>query len=284
MEKLLSELEEQGFLLTKDTDGGPVMHLYRPCRITVSETVVEELRNAYIPGEEIGGVFWAKPSMNGIEREYVLEKVSFIRNAIEDKRRTDEMNKSNTYFEDPKDKAIAYNAVFASGCLPIDFHTHPTKGKNFFQSILNFEFQTDLSEQDKKESYRPITIGSKKLLMPRALMVGNELRNREIFIGVYNGYISPTGFEVAKVKVQRQNSERAVNFFGSIKLTEFQVVIVLICVLVFIYLLFRYPKVMVPMLLAAGTLLPSLMINTESLSDPEYFNRLTAGKGNIYIP
>ena len=84
MEQKLLEYKNAGFLDTKIVDGDELLHLTTPCRFRVTENIVTDLKKNYKADEEISGVLWAKPTTKNGEIIHVIDKVSYIRNAIED--------------------------------------------------------------------------------------------------------------------------------------------------------------------------------------------------------
>jgi hypothetical protein len=180
MEQKLLEYKNAGYLDTKIVDGDELLHLATPCRFRVTENIVSDLKKNYKADEEIGGVFWAKPTTKNGEIIYIIDKVSYIRNAIEDNPRNDNRNKSNAYLPDSKQLNQTLNDLFLQGYLPVKFHTHPVKGTNFLHSLTYTNLMTETSEQDKRESSHHLVIGSKKLLMPRGLIVGNDISSSDI--------------------------------------------------------------------------------------------------------
>jgi hypothetical protein len=168
MEQKLIEYKKSGFLDIKTVDGREIFHLTTPCRFRVTENIVCDLKKNYKADEQIGGVLWAKPTFKDGEIINSINKVSYIRNAIEDNTRADDRNKSNAYLSDFKELNKALNDLFLKGYLPVKFHTH--------QNLTSVS-----SKQDKRESTLPFIVGNKKLLMPQGRIVGND-----VFIEVYN--------------------------------------------------------------------------------------------------
>jgi hypothetical protein len=180
MEQKLIEYKNAGYLDTKIVDGVELLHLTTPCRFKITENIVTDLKKNYKTDEEIGGVLWAKPTTKNGEIIHIIDNVSYIRNAIEDNPRTDHRNKSNAYLPDSKQLNTTLNALFLQGYLPLKFHTHLVKGTNFLHSLTYPNLMTETSEQDKRESSHHLVIGSKKLLMPRGLIVGSDISSNDI--------------------------------------------------------------------------------------------------------
>lgn len=284
MEHKLLEYKNVGYLDTKIVDGAEILHLATPCRFRVAENIVTDLKKNYKTDEEIGGVLWAKPTTKDGEIIHIIDKVSYIRNAIEDNPRNDNRNKSNAYLPDSKQLNQTLNDLFLQGYLPVKFHTHPVKGTNFLHSLTYPNLMTETSEQDKRESSLPHIIGDKKLLMPRGLIVGNDISSSDIFIGVYNGFIAPTEFENSKKKIQQENFNKTADLVSTINLTDGQKVGLAIGAALLLFVIVKYPKHSLPVIIGLGATLPLLMTNTHNIDNPNYFNKLSFGSADIFIP
>lgn len=284
MEQKLIEYKNAGFLDTKTVEGNELFHLATPCRFRITENIVTNLKNSYKSDEEIGGVLWAKPTTKDGEIIHIIDKVSYIRNAIEDNPRADDRNKSSAYLPDFKELNQTLNDLFLQGYLPVKFHTHPVKGTNFLHSLTYPNLMTETSEQDKRESSLPHLIGNKKLLMPRGLIVGNDISSSDIFIGVYNGFIAPTEFENSKKKIQQENFNKTADLVSTINLTDGQKVGLAIGAALLLFVIVKYPKYSLPVIIGLGASLPLLMTNTHNIDNPNYFNKLSFGSADIFIP
>ena len=284
MKKYLNELQQSGFLQIKQIDNEVLFHISTPCVFRIESDIVQSLKKNYIPTEEIGGILSAKPSLINNERIFVIDKVNYVRNAIEDNPRTDGLNKSNAYLPDFKQLNQENSNTLKQNCLPISFHTHPTKSTEHFKTIINQNFQTDTSDQDKRESELPIKIDGQKLLMPRCLIVGDAILSTDVFIGVYNGFISPVDFNKSKKKVMDENIRKTADFFSSIDLTTGQKIGLGIGAALLIFSVIKYPKYSLPVLFGLASTAPLLLTNTQNIERPEYFNRLSFGYADIYIP
>lgn len=284
MEQKLLEYKNAGYLDTKIFDGDELIYLTTPCRFRVTENIVTDLKKNYKTDEEIGGVLWAKPTTKDGEIIHIIDKVKYIRNAIEDNLRNDNRNKSNSYLPDSKQLNQTLNDVFLQGYLPVKFHTHPVKGTNFLHSLTYTNLMTETSEQDKRESSHHLVIGSKKLLLPRGLIVGNDISSSDIFIGFYNGFIAPTEFENSKKKIQQKNFQKTADLVSSINLSDGQKIGLAIGAALLLFVIVKYPKHSLPVIIGLGATLPLLMTNTHNIENPNYFNKLSFGSADIFIP
>lgn len=284
MEKYLSKLQQSDFLQTKEINNENLFHITTPCVFRLEADMVQSLKKNYKSDEEIGGVLSAMPTMNNNEKVYLISKVCYVRNAIEDNPRKDGKNKSNAYLPDLTQLNNELSNIIKQGCLPIKFHTHPTDGYEYFQTIINQNYQTDTSDQDKRESESPINIAGQKLLMPRCLIVGNAISTSDIFIGVYGGFVAPVSFDTSKRKIMDENIKKTADYFSNLNLSNGQKIGLGIGAALLVFSLIKYPKYSLPVLFGLAATAPILLTNTQNIDRPEYFNRLTFGNADIYIP
>lgn len=284
MEQQLTDYKNAGYLVTKIVDGDELLHLAAPCRFRITENIVADLKRNYTSDEEIGGVLWLKPTTKEGEIIHIIDNVSYVRNAIEDNPRADHRNRSNAYLPDSKELHKTLNDLLLQGYLPVTFHSHPVKGTDFLQSLIYSNLMTETSDQDKRESSTYLKIGNKMLLMPRGLIVGNDISNSDIFIGVYNGFIAPTEFENSKKKIQQENLNKIADLVSAINLTDRQRVGMAIGAVLLLFVIAKYPKHSLPVIIGLVATLPLLMTNTHKIDNPNYFNKLSLGSADILIP
>ncbi|MBK8926675.1 MAG: hypothetical protein IPM74_12395 [Crocinitomicaceae bacterium] len=284
MEAHLIAYRKTGLLDSKNTNGNDLLILTTPSKFIFTEEVVSLLKNKYKADEEVGGMLWVKPQGEKESVIYLVEKVSFIRNAIEDKPRADQLNKSNAYLPDADESNTVLSEISSGGYLPMKFHTHPVKGANFLQEISYSYLKTETSDQDKFESTFPLKIGTTSLLMPRCLIVGNDSFNSDLFIGIYNGFVAPQGFEDSKKNIQAENIERAARIVSSLKLTDNQKMGIGLGAALMIFAAIKYPKYSFPVIMSLAARLPLMLSSTDQIKNPPYYNRLTKGRAEIFIP
>ena len=142
----------------------------------------------------------------------------------------------------------------------------------------------DHSEQDIRESFPYFKIGDQMLLMPRGLIVSNDILNSDIFIGLYNGFIAPTEFENSKKKIQQENLYKIGDLVSAINLTDRQRVGMAIGAALLLFVIIKYPKHSLPVITALASILPLFMTNTHNIDNPNYFNKLSLGSADILIP
>ncbi|MDP2385630.1 MAG: hypothetical protein Q8M29_04615 [Bacteroidota bacterium] len=291
---LTQELIGKGFIKNVTIKNDTFLIVNTPCRIKVIQKEVTKLRTNYLDNEEIGGVMRAKPTILNGERIFVIEEVKFVRNAIEDKPHYDKktgrlLTKEHAYLLDSKEFADARKQFFELGCLPIRFHSHPTRGRNIFDGLMNQQLQTDTSEQDQIESKSFDLLENQKILMPRGLIVGNKDLGNDLFIGFYDGFIAPLGFDESKRKVHQEQINRLGNSISekvsSWNLSDEEKIIYGIGgALILGYLLYKGKKFSFPVIIGLAVVVPVLLTNTGSIEKPNYFNKLSFGDADIYLP
>ena len=284
MENFIANLHSKGFLEIKSENGENIFYLSTPCRFRIEANIVSDLKNKYIVDEEIGGVLWAKPIIVNEEKVYRIDKVSYIRNTIEDKPRNDHRKKSNAYRPDLTDLENVLHKNFSQEYLPLRFHTHPVKGLDFIDSLTKTLLQSETSSQDQSSSSIPYDIENIKLLLPRGLIVGNDIFKEDIFIGFYNGFVAPLDFEQSKMKVQEENIKKTTDIISKNNLNDGQKIGLLIGVLLLLFVIVKYRKYNIPVFLSLSATLTLLLTNTQNIENPSYFNKLTFGSVDIYIP
>lgn len=284
MEQKIIEYKNTGYLDAKNVDGVELNYLTTPCRFIIDEKIVADLKRNYKTDEEIGGVLWAKPTNKDANIIYFIDKVSYFTNAIEYYPRADHRNKTNAYLPDSKQRQQILYDLFSQGYLPLEFHSHPVKGTDFLQSLTNPHLSAETSQQDKVEIFQPYALGKKRLLMPRVLVVGNDILSRDIFIGVYNGFIAPKEFENSKKKMQEKNLDKIKDLVSMIKITDGQKLGFSIGVALLLFVIAKYPRYSWPIIIGLGATLPLLMTNTDNVENPNYFCKLSFGNAEIFIP
>ena len=276
-------LSKTDYLTFKENEEGEkIYHIKSPCTFIIKDEIVKKLESQYLPEEEIGGIIWVKPKNKDDKYEFVSDKVTFIRNAIEDKPKERGRTRKNSYLPDTKVLNETYLEVFKSGYLPIRFHSHPTKGNDFLNEFMKFNLSRETSEQDRKVSEYPLNIGEEKLLLPRGLIVGNNKISGDIFIGVYNGFIAPKGFKETKDEVVKENMDKAFEAASNIKLTDNQKIFAGIAVFLLLVVIVKYRKHSLPIILGLGAMIPSMLENTNKKS--KYYSQSSTGDVILEIP
>jgi len=293
MEDFLSNLQDMSFLKEVVIENQKVLQITTPCRFNIKDQIVKSLKDNYKPSEEIGGVFWARPKIIEGEKVYIIDNITYLRNAIEDYNFHDErglkLTRQAAYLADSIETNDCLINVFSNNYLPVKFHTHPTHGKDLIKQYSLQHLQSETSFQDKLESNSLITIFQKNLILPRGLIVGNPSISADIFIGLYNGFISPTGFDESKKETLKKNFDKIANSVSDkisrLNLSDSELAIYSIFAIFFLgYFIYRTRKYSIPAILSLTAFAPTLLTNTTSIDQPKYFNKLAFGEANIYIP
>ena len=293
---LTDELIEKGFIRSVNIKNEQVFILTTPCKFIVLKEMVMKLKVNYLDYEEIGGVMQAKPTIENGEMVYVVDKVEFVRNAIEDNEIVGEdgkiLNKSNAYLEDRLEYDGKREQILNARCLPIFFHTHPTRGTTLFENISNQKIQTNTSEPDRRHSKKFDLIDMKNILIPRGLVVGNKDLGDDLFLGLYDGFIAPAGFEESKRKVEQENMMSIGNSISdgisSWNLSKNEKIALGIGAALMLGGIYHTRKYSVPVIFGLGilgvALLATSATTTTTIERPNYYNRLLFGDAHIYIP
>lgn len=284
MSNIIDLLQQKGFVCSTLIDQKEVFHLTVPCKVRILSDTILNLKSSYLPNEETGGLLWAKPTTEGSEKIYIVDDVTYVRNAIEDKPRTDGLTKAGAYLPDTKEFYAAIEKIFQKGYLPIDFHTHPSQRKSINFSIANEYLKNETSDADRFESNVTYPIGGRNLLLPRALITGNFITGQDIFIGLYNGGIAPVDFETTKEKVRERKMENMVKKAQSIEFSPEAKLAFAIAALLLIILIIRYPKQSLAGILAVAAIGHLLLSTQNSEDNPDYFTMLSDGNAEINLP
>lgn len=285
--EIISELQQQSILIEQSAGGEKVYSLDRPAKLIFEESITDMIRSRYKADEEIGGILWVKPERKEKELETVLnvEKISFIRNAIEDNKRTDKRTKKDAYLFDRKEFLEEYAECVKAEFLPFKFHTHPTDGTDLMDEWQHTMNNWETSNADINESQLfEIAEANCKLILPRVLIVGHGRFSDEFFYGVYGGMVSPNGFKESKEIVQKKHLE---NFFEKTVKTQFNdrdKALLFVGLAALLFIVVRYRKTSIPVLLSLGLLVPAFLTNTDSIEAPKYFSKTKRGKIEILIP
>lgn len=288
MSNLIKTLYNSGYLVKAADQDNLIYHLARPCRFEIKQNIVDSLKSRYLPDEEIGGILWINPIKIDDEYVFMIDKVSYIRNSIEDTVYKDKVGnirtRKDTYLSDAKTYSEEVNKVLAVNCLPLKFHSHPTQGKSVIESLNKQEWHTETSDQDVIESSKPLELGNDSLLLPRALIVGNGDFSNDIFIGLYGGFIAPNGFGESKEIIRTESIEKYGDLIFSNQISDNAKIALGVGAILLLIFLIRHSKYSIPVIIALAAATPVLLTNTSVADKPNYFNRLSYGSAVIYIP
>lgn len=284
---IVTSLENQGILKVQVQNGNSVYCLNTPLKLVFEDSIIDIIQSSYLPDEEIGGILYVKPNKPSYQNESILlvEKVDFIRNAIEDEPRTDGRSKKHSYSFDKKDFFKSYKDCINEGFLPLKFHTHPTTGVDTFRELKRTIVNWETSEADIKESKVFETAeGDIKIILPRILIVGYPDKFGEFFFGAYGGMISPDSFSESKDIVQKKNIEQTFNSLEHAHFSDNQKFVIGIGIVLLLILAIRYRKYSLPILMSLATIAPMFLLDTSRIDSPNYFSKKQKGKVEIYFP
>jgi hypothetical protein len=186
----ISKLKVDGVLIEGTKNGRQYLHLQTPCKVHLTNSANNQLRDNYTADQEKGGILVAIPKrINGVTH-LTIDRVIFLTNVAD--------TPQKSYQPDNKDLNQALKDTYAGqteNSLPIHFHTHPTHSDNPMNELFNYINQSNTSEQDQLVSDTAVSIGDWSVLMPRSLVLCSGKLSDRMFIGFYNGLIAPIEFE-----------------------------------------------------------------------------------------
>lgn len=278
----IERLRHSGFFKRNAQADDGSLHLVAPYKITITAAVVNTLRSAYLSTEEAGGMLWANARTKDGERELFIDSISIVRNAIEDKSRSDGMTKAVAYLPDSKEKADIFQQIIEAEHLPIDFHTHPIGGANIVHQIGQRVINMDTSDADRRESYRLHQICGAGIHLPRALVMGDTI-GKELFIRFYGGNNSPFSFADASKEVMTDNLASLSKLFDWNSYSKGQKVMIGAAgALVLLGALFR-PKVAVAVAVAGTPLAMSFLTTTTTDTPSPHYCRLSGENDAVIL-
>lgn len=165
------------------TEGRPTLVLAAPITLAVSAGLLAELRAAYKPGEEIGGILRAVPDVSG--RRLVVAAWTQLPNVLPTGQR------SRSYAPDANAQRSAMQSAINSGALPIRLHSHPATTGESAYDVQGLNFFQKTSVADRHNSFLPLSINGQFVVMPDALLSPNNRAGSDIRLKIYNGFIAP---------------------------------------------------------------------------------------------
>lgn len=277
----ISRLQKRGFF-KKAQDPNEKLYLATPYRVVINADVTKSLRSNYLPTEEKGGLLWAKAKIKGGERILVLEKVSFIRNAIDDTVRDDGLTSANAYLRDSKEYQSVFQELINAEFLPFAFHTHPIIGNSILEQINHRNSNMDTSQADINASERLYAIYGHNVHLPHVLIMGNTLGD-ELFIRLYGGNNSPASFVEASRETMSENLD---SLFSKLEWNKFstgqKILTGAIAATAFFGTILR-PKMAAAIMVAGAPLAFSLITDTHSPS-PHYCRLTDEREATILVP
>lgn len=280
----ISGLLEKGLLQKQIEKDRSFLSVSTPCRFHLTAEIVQSLQDAYINNEEIGGLLWAAADMRNSERLFQISKVSYIRNAIAEYPDKGNRTIHDAYWPDPTIYGKEFNLIVESNCLPIHFHSHPCGEELDLSSLIHQLELFETSDQDIKSSKRKFTIEGKDILLPRALVAKSNKLSQDISVGIYDGFVAKEKFKGSVEKVQKENKEKISESLSKIKLSNGGKVALGITGLLLLIAIIKYRKYSLPVIASLAASVPLFLSGTSSVEKPEYFNKVSSGPMDIYIP
>ncbi|MBN8823876.1 MULTISPECIES: hypothetical protein [unclassified Spirosoma] len=179
---MIADLEKAGIFRQITTENRPTLVLAAPLLITITPAVLKSLHKAYPKSSEIGGVLFTYPDAQA--RTLRITKWVQLPNLLDDPRKAYATSKAAL--------SSALSDCINSGALPITFHTHPVTGTgDTAYDSQGIKFYDRTSSADRHNSYLPITIEGRTVVMPSALLVGDDKDATSTHISLYSGFIAP---------------------------------------------------------------------------------------------
>lgn len=224
--------------------------LNAPGEFTYSKNVITKLRNAYDPEQEKGGLICVQPIEHNGKLTYTAIDVIFVTNVAK--------NKRTSYGADHAELEKAYIQTLNNKQLPFLFHTHPTlnEGDNIMMQGMNFLYQLNTSLADQSLTRWGFRYNGVNVRLPQLLVVENS---KALFIGMYGGLIAPLCFTQQKDKAVHSSMEKTLESISDWANTPERKGVLIFSALALIFLAFRYPRVVLPTAMVAGTVVPPMM-------------------------
>ncbi len=277
MKDFLLNLKQEGILIEGKKNGKEYLHLTTPCKIHITDTVTNQLRESYESKKEKGGILVSAPTRVGNETHLTIDKVIFLTNKSE--------TPEDSYLPDSKELQEALNETLANQTektLPLRFHTHPTHSDNPINEVFNYVYQSNTSAQDQMVSDNPITIGDIKIIMPRSIVLCNSNMADRMFIGFYNGLIAPLEFDTHKKEQIKESMDSIMNGVSEWAKEGNNKWWLAGGGLMLAILIIRYNKLAIPLVLLLVAMIP--MFVNDQHGNPKYFAQIRTGKVTIDIP
>jgi hypothetical protein len=273
----LLKLKSEGVLTVGQSAGKEYLHLNTPCKINISEDVTKKLRTTYDPEKEIGGMLIASPKHLDGETFLEINDVVFVKNVSE--------NPFTSYRPDSDEWKTVIKNTFdnvVEKTFPIQFHTHPTHSNNLVNEMLNYVYQSNTSEQDQKVSNLGYKVGDLNIILPDCLVLCNGKIADKMFVGFYNGLIAPIEFESHRKEEINKAMQTVFESVSEWAKRDKNGLILFGGSILFLFLLFRFPKAILPMLFMLSVTIPSLVNSNKN--GRKYFAQVGDESAIIEIP
>ncbi|ADB36737.1 hypothetical protein [Spirosoma linguale] len=180
---MIAELEKSGMLRTITTENRPTLVLNAPVVFVVSPNVLQSLNKAYPKSEETGGLLFCFPDL--ANRKLTVSKWVELPNLLQPAERKKAYATSKTLL------ANAIKQCISEGALPLLFHSHPVTGTGTAYDLKRLNFYDRTSQADRHNSYIPIAIEGRNVVMPSGLLVADDREGKKTDLTLYSGFIAP---------------------------------------------------------------------------------------------
>ncbi|GAB3970860.1 hypothetical protein GCM10028806_19670 [Spirosoma terrae] len=176
---MIAELQQAGYFKEVTTEGRKTLVLKAPVNVVVKAAVLKQLQSIYPLHEETGGILWAYP----VSGSLVITRFTLLPNQLQGEQR-------KTAYQ-PANSAIVRNEVLQAGALPIRFHSHPVEiyENPYDKQPLTFFQKT--SSADRHNSYLPLSIDGKTVVLPDGLLSANDRLGQDVRFYLYGGLVAP---------------------------------------------------------------------------------------------
>lgn len=177
---MIAELIKAGYFRETTLNGVKTLVLQHPVQVVIRASVLAQLKAAYPLHEETGGILFATPNGSG---GLVVNRWVQLPNTL-----TGDARK--TAYRPANSVAIIAQCV-ASGALPIRFHSHPLaiSERPYDRQPLLFFQKTSVA--DRHNSYLPIAIDGRTLVLPDGLLSPNDRAGNDVRFYLYGGAVAP---------------------------------------------------------------------------------------------
>lgn len=176
---MIAELIKSGYFTQVTTEGRSEYILSRPITVVVKASVLADLKKAYKPNEETGGILYAYPVAGSL----VVRGFIVLPNQLP-------LPDRKTAYK-PAGSLTESKLAVAQGALPIRFHSHPVEifENPYDKQPLNFFQKT--SSADRHNAYLPQTIEGYTVVLPDGLLSANDRAGADIRFYLYGGLVAP---------------------------------------------------------------------------------------------
>lgn len=263
-------LLNDGLTVITQINNQNVARLNSPREFKFPTDIIKKLRDLYLADEEKGGLVLFKVNETGT---FTAVDVIVVTNV--------HANKKTTYQPDGDELDAAFRKALGKKLIPLDFHTHPTAGIDgniMFQSF-NFLQQLNTSIQDQASTRWCFKYNGVPVRLPQILYVENSSMS---FVGLYGGLVAPLCFTAEKDQTVQESMSRTFDAIAEWAEKPGNKGLAILGTVAFLFLAFRFPKVVLPTIACAGAVIPPLIYANRK--EHKYFGITHGGELNITLP